>query len=220
MSLHPVGKRRRRWAIAAIAALSFLLGPPHVARALDFTVNPPLILARGDIRNGDQNDFKRLLAGRPKGEIRAVVLHSDGGFIHAAGEIGREIRERGLSTVVDAAWGRCVSACTILFAAGTDRIYLNAGGVSDGVSARAVHGIGFHEGSSASSRDSNGYSGRGTAQVIGLLYEFGVPGAADLTRKASPDAVYMVSAKTALDIGLATSLGASGGSPTKKKGRP
>lgn len=210
---------RRRVAAATLALGVAAASAPAVA--MEFSVSPPLILAQGDIKNGDENSFKRLLAGLPKGQVRAVVLHSPGGFVHAAGEIGREIREKGLSTVVDGSRTTCVSACTILFAAGVQRLYINSGGVNDGIVARAGHGLGFHEGSSADSRDSNGYSGDGTAQVIGLLYEFGVPGAAKLTQSAPPDAVYMVSGAKALEIGLATSLGGNGGGKAagKKKGK-
>jgi hypothetical protein len=211
-----------RRALAAVVAVASVLVPslPAPVEAMEFTLRPPLILAEGDIRNGDENTFKRLLAAQRKGSIKGVVLHSHGGFVHAAGEIGRLIRENGLATVVDAGHFTCVSACTILFAAGTARVYLNAGGVPDGVVSRAGRGLGFHEGSSSMSRDANRYSGAGTAQVIDLFYEFGVPRAADLTRNAPPDAVYMVSGRKALEIGLATSLGSGGGAGAKKKGRP
>jgi hypothetical protein len=208
--------------LAATAAVLLSIAPSSMsASAMQFTVRAPLILAEGDIKNGDENDFRRLLAAQPKGSIRGVVLHSRGGFVHAAGEIGRLIRENGLLTVVDASRFTCVSACTIVFAAGAGRVYLNAGNVAEGIFPHAGRGLGFHEGSSSLSRDANGYSGAGTAHVIAFFYEFGVPGAAELTRKAPPNAVYMVSARKALEVGLATSLGKEGGAKaTKKKGRP
>ena len=214
--------RRTRRALGPICGFLFAAAPTMPAAAMEFHVKPPLILAEGDIKNGDENTFRRLLAGQAKGTIKGVVLHSHGGFVYAAGEIGRSIRENGLVTVVDASRFTCVSACTILFAAGTGRIYLNAGNVPDGVVARSGRGLGFHAGSSSLSRDADGYSGAGTARVIAFLYEFGVPGAADLTTRAPPNSIFMVSGPTALQIGLATSLGANSanGSGTKKKGRP
>jgi hypothetical protein len=213
-------RRVRRLAVTAVALLS-IAWSSMPASAMRFTVRAPLILAEGDIKNGDENDFRRLVAAQPKGSIRGVVLHSRGGFVHVAGEIGRVIREYGLVTVVDASRYTCVSACTILFAAGTGRVYLNAGNVAEGVFAHGGRGLGFHEGSSSMSRDANGYSGAGTAHVIAFFYEFGVPGAAELTKKAPPNSVYMVSARKALEVGLATSLGKEDGAKaTKKKGRP
>lgn len=209
----------RRVGLAGFAGGLGLIASATPGAAMEFTYHPPLILAVGHIKNGDENTFKRLLASIPKGEVKGVVLHSGGGFVHAAGEIGREIREKGLTTVVDASSVSCVSACTILFAAGTQRVYLNAGGVKDGATADARKGLGFHEGSSSTSRDPNHYSGAGTAQVIAFFYEFGVSGAAALATKAPPESVYMVSGPTALQIGLATRLGDTGGS-AKKKGRP
>lgn len=187
---------------------------------MQFTVHGTLVLAQGEIANGDENRFRRLLAEPRKEPIKGIVLHSHGGFVHAAGEIGRLIRENGLATVVDASRFTCVSACTIVFASGRARLYLNAGGVPDGVVKHSVRGLGFHEGSSASSLDANGYSGEGTAHVIALLHEFGVPRAAGLATRAPPDAVYMVSGRTALELGLATSLGSGGDTAPKKKGRP
>lgn len=211
----PMGPRGRLGWLALL--LSF--GTMPVA-AMEFEYRRPLVFAFGHIRNGDENAFKRLLAGLPQGEARGVVLSSGGGFVYAAGEIAREIRERGLATIVDAERLTCVSACTILFAGGVQRLYLNAGSVKDGVVSKAGRGLGFHEGSSALSRDANGYSGNGTAMVIGYLHEFGVPGAAALATKAPPEAIYMVSGQTALQTGLATRLGTfSPDGSTKKKGR-
>jgi len=210
----------RRILASAAASSMLFVGPTSTAvSAMEFTVSAPLVLAQGEIKNGDENTFRRLLAAQPKGSLRGVVLHSSGGFVYPAGEIGRLIREHGLVTVVDASRFRCVSACTVLFAAGTARVYLHSEGVSDGI-ARGGRGLGFHEGSSSLSRDANRYSGSGTAQVIALFHEFGVPRAADLTTRAPPNSVYMVSGATALDIGLATSLGPAGAAPAKKKGRP
>lgn len=217
MTVRVIARRRCR-ELAAVASAVVVWAMP--ASAMEFHVSPPLVLAAGEIKNGDENTFRRLLAERPKGSIRGVVLHSSGGFVYPAGEIGRLIRENGLITVVDASRFKCVSACTVLFAAGTARFYLHSAGISDGVARHASRGLGFHEGSSSLSRDANGYSGSGTARVIALLHEFGVPRAADLTTRAPPDGIYMVSGSTALEIGLATSLGPSGEGTPKKKGRP
>lgn len=207
----------RRVTVATAALIAALAADP--ARAMEFLVQPPVILAHGDIRNGDQYTFKKLLTGAAPGQIRIVDLDSHGGFVFAAGEIAHEIRDKGLLTLVDAGRSTCVSACTILFAGGTGRLYLNAGGVPDGATTKPVRGLGFHSGSSASSRDPNGYSGFGTGQVVDYYYAFGMAKAADLTTATPPNAVYMLSGPKALALGIATSLGAGERAAVGKKKR-
>lgn len=220
----PIDRRRsapRRGAAAILlAALASVAPWVSGAAAMDFVVHQPVIFAYGDIKNGDQYEFKKLLKAQPAGQIRGVDLNSDGGFVYAAGEIARTIRENKLLTLVDAKRSRCTSACTILFAGGRGRIYLNAGGVPDGVTGKSVGGLGFHEGSSSDSRDPNSYSGQGTAQVIAYYYEFGIPRAADLITAAPPDAIYMVSGPKALALGIATSLGSAAGGSEGARHKP
>jgi hypothetical protein len=194
------------------------------AQAMEFIVRPPLILAAGSVDPGDEFTFKKILAAQPADAIKGVMLHSSGGFVRPAGEIGRTIRERGLATLVVARSMRCTSACTIIFASGTRRLYLETGGIADGAVPRASRGLGFHEGSSPGSRQPDQYSGHASAQVIDYFYEFGVPRAKDLITKAGPDAVYVISGRTALDLGIATSLGPdpapAGGSEQRHRKRP
>jgi len=45
--------------------------------------------------------------------------------------------------------------------------------------------------------------------MINAYYEFGVPKAADVITKASPDGIFVLSGQTALALGIATSLGKS-----------
>ncbi len=51
-------------------------------------------------------------------DIKAVSLNSHGGIVFAARSIGKLIDERGLATRIN---DRCYSACTLVFAAGTER---------------------------------------------------------------------------------------------------
>ena len=207
--------RRRAVALAGLAGLFAALtaGP---AAAVDFVVRSDVLFAWGDIKNGDQYEFKKVLAAAGGDRIRIVDLNSNGGFVYAAGEIARTIREKHLTTFVDASRSYCHSACTILFAGGERRFYVNAEGIPDGPTKRTWKGLGYHAGSSSDSRDPDHYSGSGTGLVIGYLYELGVPKAADLTTAAPPDAVYMLSGPKALELGIATDLGRSGAARTER----
>jgi hypothetical protein len=156
----------------------------------------------GALHPGDEYTFHDLLAAQPPGKIAVVFLASGGGSVLAAHEIGLQIRAAGLSTVVDAARFPCASACTAIFLAGAKRYYLHSPAVSGVVTAKQYHGLGFHQGSVHP-----GPAGaNGTAAMISICYEFGVPKAADLMDKAPMEEIYQLSGRDALALGVATAL--------------
>ncbi|MFX7559753.1 hypothetical protein ABTJ75_18850, partial [Acinetobacter baumannii] len=71
----------------------------------------------GGIKYGLTRDFERLLDAQPG--IRVVHLDSVGGRIGEGKKLNALIRARGLDTYVEA---NCMSACTLAFAGGTQRI--------------------------------------------------------------------------------------------------
>ena len=159
---------------------------------------------RGHISAGDQHRFHDLIESAGAGRILAVHLDSPGGDIYSAGEIARQIRTAGLSTVVDAAQHVCASSCTIIFAGGVKRIYLNAervGGLSSG---SGFKGLGFHEAAYTGQTGPGSFSGEATALMVALYQELGVPGAAGLVGHAPPYAIYGLSGPMALKLGIAT----------------
>jgi hypothetical protein len=175
------------------------------AQACEISLAGKALWLRGHIDAGDQLKFRDLIDSAGVGRVSAVHLDSPGGDIYSAGEIARQIRTAGLSTVVDASQHKCASSCTIIFVGGVRRVYLNAnrvGGLSDG---RGFKGLGFHEGALAGQFGVDSYSGAATALMISLYQELGVPGAANLVDRASPEAIYGLSGPMAMRLGIATS---------------
>lgn len=187
---------------AVVAAILLACAP---AKAIELAQKGTAALIRGPIKDGDEFKLRDFL-GRPEAaQIRAVYLDSPGGRIYPAREMARQIRERGLMTVVDASRDRCESACTALFVSGTRRLYINAGAIADG-DAKTKRGLGFHEGNVLHNTGRHGYSGAATAGMVNIYYEMGVPGAASLITKAEYNTMHHVSAQTALSLEIATAL--------------
>jgi hypothetical protein len=75
--------------------------------------------ATGTIQPGTAKDFADEIAKRGT-YIKTVVLHSPGGSVSDALEMGRLIRKKSFATEVEA--GRyCASSCPLVFAGGTER---------------------------------------------------------------------------------------------------
>jgi hypothetical protein len=184
-------------AVGALATVS-LCG--FGAQACEMSLAGKALWLRGHIDAGDQLKFHDLIDSAGAGRVSAVHLDSRGGDIYSAGEIARQIRTAGLSTVVDASQHVCASSCTIIFVGGVRRVYLNADRVGGLSSGRGFKGLGFHEGALADS-----YSSAATALMISLYQELGVPGAASLVDRASPEAIYGLSGAMAMRMGIATS---------------
>lgn len=192
-----------RYVCALFASTLYIGGS---AAALEMKISGATVTLSGPIRAGDDEYFKELLNSPPGKNVRIVRVDSNGGFVNPAAEIGRLIRKRGLSTLLDGRSSRCGSACTLLFAGGASRHFINGQGIKDGpVRPRDYRGLAFHEGSSALSLASNRHSGQATAQMVSFYYEFGVSAARDLITRAPPESFYQISGPTALALGIATS---------------
>jgi hypothetical protein len=199
-----MGIKMRHWMLvtAAVIAAVFL---PGTASALEFSQSGGIGRISGPVKPGDAAKFEEFMAQPGASSIRTFYLNSPGGSTGNAMEIARRIRRMGAVTVVD---GRqsCESACTILFAGGIRRHYINAGNLQDRLGG-ARGGLGFHEANNANA-DGRGarQDGRGTAFIINAYYEFGMSGAAQFATKAGFRSMYRISGQTALQNGIATSL--------------
>jgi hypothetical protein len=171
------------------------------AQASEIRVSGRTLTISGEIVPGDQFKFRDLLK---EAGAAAIRLNSPGGDIYTAGEIARQIRAAGSSTIVDAGKDSCISACTILFAGGQRRLYLNAERVGESPDPSDFRGLGFHQANHPGHPGPGRYSGEGTAQMKSLYYEFGVPNAATLAQNASPDEVFLITGREAVAMGIAT----------------
>ncbi len=197
--------RRGLGIICAALAVSAISMSAQRAGAGELSLSGSSITISGSINPGDEYKFKEFL--KSAGPVTTVHLDSGGGNIFAAGVMAHLIRSQGLTTVVDASRQKCASACTILFAAGVRRYYLNSASLAGGVVAcQGFRGLGFHQGASPGLSGVGRYSGEGTAEMIGLLYEFGASSAAGLIDNSSPESVYRPSEQRALQLGIATNI--------------
>ncbi len=189
----------------AISGAAIFLAATLPAQALDFSISGATMTLSGPIKLGDNARFDELMASPAGAGVRIFRLNSTGGSIGVALDIARGIRRRGGVTVADGRL-RCESACTILFAGGVSRHYVNSGGLQDRLDG-ARGGLGYHEGNNANA-DGRGtqYSGRGSQSMINALYELGSNGAAPFVTKAGFRQMYRLSGQTALSAGIATSL--------------
>jgi hypothetical protein len=102
--------------IAEIAAGDSALGP-HQFRVL---ASGELLEFTGGIKFGVAKELEGFLKAMP--EVKTVRLDSMGGRIREAQAMSDLIKARGLSTMVEK---QCLSACTIVFLGGKDRIILS-----------------------------------------------------------------------------------------------
>jgi len=77
------------------------------------------VTALGRIEPGAAGDFERFMMEN-KGKVSSVVLHSPGGSVRDALELGTFIREKKLETQVPTN-GYCASSCPLVFASGVKR---------------------------------------------------------------------------------------------------
>jgi hypothetical protein len=187
---------------SVFAVVSCLMMPAY---ALEFSQRGNAITISGPVKRGDNTRFEEFMAQPAASGARVFYLNSNGGSIGVALDIARIIRRRGGVTVVDGRGG-CESACTVIFAGGTSRHYINTGGLQDRLGG-ARGGLGYHEGNNANS-DGRGvqYSGRGSQAMNNAYYELGSSGAGQFMVKAGFRQMYRISGPTALSSGLATSL--------------
>lgn len=175
---------------------------PTTTCAIELRLSGNTIQLSGPIKPGDEYKFRDFLQGKT---VKYVNLRSSGGKVRVAGDIGRQIRSKSLTTIVDGSINFCRSACTIIFSAGVNRIYTNAKNISDGVRKSKNNGLAYHEANDWLRNGRKGQSGAGTAEVINWYYEFGSPNAAKLVTKAGWKEYYYISSSTAIALGIATS---------------
>jgi hypothetical protein len=188
-----------------IPALISLATP---ADALTITVRGSDLYLSGFIELGDHAKFEAVMMAN-RGRLRTVHLNSRGGWSGDMREIARDIRKAGLNTAVDGSRAICASACTVLFAAGAQRFYYNADRVAEGVrKADGGPGLGYH--GAGNSRDTIRMAGQspgaGMQGVINMYYEMGSPAGANLANQAAFTELNRINGRTALALGIATSL--------------
>jgi hypothetical protein len=157
--------------IKLVLALALLVAPV-VAAAADIssqqmTNGPMVIRLKGEIKEGDDDRFRRLSLQHP-----AAVVHlaSNGGALVPALEIGRIIRIAGYDTVVPPNTN-CTSACALIWLAGKER--------------HLIGQVGFH----AAYRDNDGQlqeSGAANALIGNYMTQLGLPAKAILFATAAP----------------------------------
>ena len=123
----------KRAALASIVALS-IGGTHRAALALSISeAGQGVAQISGRIEFGDDATVETFLGQSRAQPIRLLKLDSPGGRVSVAARIAQTIRKSRISTVVDASSARCESACTLIFAGGVKRYYLNAESILDGV---------------------------------------------------------------------------------------
>ncbi len=83
------------------------------------------LLITGQIEKGDASRLQTYISGMSE-EPDLVALHSPGGLVFEALQIGRYIREKGISSAV-LAGAFCVSSCPYILAGGGERIVSRRG---------------------------------------------------------------------------------------------
>ena len=95
-------------------------GDERLRAAMSFDlVGDGRLMAVGTIRPGTAKTFAAEIAKRG-GYVKTVVLHSPGGSVGDALEMGRLIRQKNFSTEVENG-GYCASSCPLVFAGGVER---------------------------------------------------------------------------------------------------
>jgi hypothetical protein len=192
------------WGVAALCGLAVIALSP-AALAASLLENGGNAVLSGKIELGDDDSFAQFLA-RPRSiPIKYLKLNSEGGRVSVAAEIALDVRRAGISTIVDASTSRCESACTLVFAGGVRRFYLNAHSVVDGIGPGM--GIAFHRGNDL---DVTGMGKKEdssvTQRMISTFQSMGMPAAKQFVMKAGVEDLYRISAKSALESRVATSL--------------
>lgn len=157
-----------------------------------------ILLAFGTITPGTAKIFEDALLAREE-KITELILHSPGGSVNDALEIGKLIRESELNTKV-VANGYCASSCPLVFAAGVER------------AAHESSWIGVHQVYTPSSTFGSIQQGMDQAQRISALcqqalVDFGVDPALWIKAMETPkDQLYVLTAEELEELKLATSV--------------
>lgn len=156
------------------------------------------LLAFGTITPGTSKVFESALLAREE-EIKELILHSPGGSVNDALEMGRLVRENEFNTKV-VANGYCASSCPLVFAAGVER------------AAHETSWIGVHQVYTPSSTFGSIQQGMDQAQRISALcqqalVDFGVDPALWIKAMETPkDQLYVLTPEELEELKLATEL--------------
>lgn len=179
-------KHRLKTAMTIICSLFALLLPSlGASQTAEHPNYPVLVLDRDDgiIAIVDEFDFRtplafeKTLAEVPHASV--LMLNSPGGLVHSALSIATRVRGLGLTTVIldDNA---CMSACALVFFAGTKRLAWGA--------------LGVHQISSSSGRGDMVGGQFALADVIEAMNEYGVPSEViGLMLRTPPEEMYIFS---------------------------
>jgi hypothetical protein len=104
--------------IAAVAVIGILCAQPHGGFAMDMQVVGDQLILTGHVVDSDARKIESALAGAP---ISTVILRNSPGGDTATGyKVGEMFRQRGLRTAVS---GYCYSACSNMFLGGRTRYF-------------------------------------------------------------------------------------------------
>lgn len=161
-----------------------------------------VLLAFGTITPGTSKVFEGALLAREE-KITEIILHSPGGSVNDALEMGHLIRENEFNTKV-VANGYCASSCPLVFAAGMER------------AAHETSWIGVHQVYTPSSTFGSIQQGMDQAQRISALcqqalVDFGVDPALWIKAMETPkDQLYVLTSEELEDLKLATDVEMAG----------
>ena len=156
------------------------------------------VLIEGSIEPGDGRRFAEYLAGRQSAP-QIIALHSPGGSVADALEIGRMIRDAGWPVTLQPG-AACFSACPYILAAGTERQ----------VSRRAkvgVHQHYFGENTLLPAFVAVESIQRGQGEVMDYLDEMGIDlRMMPLALQTRPDSIYILVEAELTAFGMATQM--------------
>jgi hypothetical protein len=182
-----LGRRLLNLFLAVWIAASLQLNVVQAAEIVttpDSTADLGVISITGKLLPGDEKKFIALALDM---ERAAIVLHSDGGDLHAGLGIGKAIRLKEFVTWVGEN-GQCASACALAWLAGEKRL------------AHRTARIGFH---AAYFADTGDVTGSGNALVGAYLYQLGLPQSAIIyVTEAAPREMQWLPLEKAESIGI------------------
>lgn len=197
-----VKRRARRWG-AACGFVALAAFAPASADAAWLSADGPLATLRGSIEMSDAASFVAFMRAHP--DVRVLRLDSLGGSVPGAIDLGKAVRRARLTTMVDASRDICDSACTMIFAAGLRRHYVNAETIPEGFTGQS--GLGYHRSYDRGTRvEPSKLSARGERLMLDYYRSMGAPAASMLALRGTISTLWRPNGATALRLGLATSL--------------
>ncbi len=194
-----------RTATLGFVAAAMLAATP--ASAIHLSERGSAAYLQGTFEMGDEDAFRDFLAKPRAQKITVLHLYSPGGKIVPAVKIAHMVRRAGLATAVHATRDICDSACTLVFAGGVRRHYIDGDSVFEGQSART--GLGYHPARQLVNMVEGSQLSQGGSEVLRAHYaQMGAPRAAELMGKAAINTVFRPSGQTALRMKIATTLDA------------